>query len=90
MEANMKSILEEIYFGRRGDFEKIVVDERYEKADEKYSKIYNELVTGLNESQRQILDKLVDATAGLEIAIGCSHFKEGFKIGVLVAVETFG
>ena len=48
MEANMKSILEEIYFGRRGDFEKIVVDERYEKADEKYSKIYNELVTGLD------------------------------------------
>ncbi len=86
----MKSILEEIYYGEKGFYEKIKPSEGYLKVHKEYCQIHDKLEEGLNDEQKKILDDLFIATCGLEDKIACTHFIEGFKIGLLVAVETFG
>lgn len=85
----MKSILEDIYYGRRCYCENIEAGEEYWEVHKEYDKIYEELEKGLNDDQKKILDELFITTGGLEDKLACAHFKEGFKIGLLVAIEAF-
>ena len=85
----MKSIIEEIYIGNRGSCDTIKAGEKYFKVKEKYCKIYDKLEEGLNDGQKQLLDDLFMQSGGLEGELACSHFKEGFKLGMLVAIEVF-
>ena len=86
----MKSIIEEIYYGNRGDYNTIKAGEKYFKVKERYCEIHDKLEEGLNEEQKQLLDDLFIQSGGLEGEFACSHFKEGFKLGMLVAFEVLG
>lgn len=85
----MKSILEEIYYCKRGNSEVIEASEEYWKVHKKYEEIYEKLEEGLNDKQKKLLDELFVQGGGLEGEMALSHFKEGFKLGLLVAVEAF-
>ena len=83
----MKSILDDIYFGERGHCETIKISEKYKQIKKEYAKIYDTLENGLNDEQKQLLDELFLQSGGLESELACTHFKEGFKLGMLIALE---
>lgn len=85
----MKSIIEDIYMGRRGDSQTIQPSEEYWKVHEEVSKQYDKIANQLTAEQKNALDELCLITGGLESEHGISCFKEGFKIGLLVAIEAF-
>lgn len=82
----MKSIIEDIYYGKCSS-ENIKEGEEYWKIHDKCEKIYEVLKKSLNEEQIKILDKLVLQSGGLEGETACTHFQEGFKLGMLIAFE---
>lgn len=83
----MKSKLEELFYDTEGLFEKIVPGEEYDKIRADYCKQYDELYSGLNKEQKKILDELFLLSGGLEGEMSVAHFKEGFKAGMLIALE---
>lgn len=85
----MKSIIEEIYYGNCENHETIKPSEEYWNIHKEYGKIYEKLEEGLNEEQKQLLSDLYVEGGGLEGEMACTHFKEGFKMGLLIAVEAF-
>lgn len=84
----MSSIIEDIYLGRRGNIETMKPSEEYRKAQEIMCKQYNNLVQQLTEKQQNALEELYSILGELEAEHGFSRYKEGFKIGLLVAIET--
>ena len=66
------------------------VCEEYGKICNECDKLYKELQTYLNEEQNEVLFNYMLKTGGLEGETACTHFKEGFKLGLLIALEVFG
>ena len=87
MEVKMKSVIEDIYYGNIA--ESIKTSEEYGKICDECDKLYKELQTYLNDKQKEVLFNYMIKTGGLEGETACTHFKEGFKLGLLVAVEAF-
>lgn len=85
----MKSIIEEIYFGKRGNAEGMKPSEEYWKAHDEVSRKYEDLEKQLTEEQKKQFQELYLIMGGLESEHGISQFKEGFKVGLLVAIEVF-
>ncbi len=83
----MKSVIEEIYYGNCKNYETIELSEEYWKVNKKYGELYEKLEEGLNEEQKKLLNDLYVQSAGLEGEAACTHFKEGFKMGLLIAIE---
>lgn len=81
----MKSVIEEIYYGNIE--EKYKTSEEYGKICGECDKLYKEIEKHLNEEQREILWNFSLKNASLEGEAACAHFKEGFKMGLLVAIE---
>lgn len=84
----MKSAIEEIYYGNCSA-ESFKMSEEYWKIISKCDKLCDRLKKGLNKKQIKILNQLVLESGGLEGEAACAHFKEGFKLGLLIAVEVF-
>ena len=82
----MKSIIEELYYGN-WSVENLKTSEEYRKICDECDKLQKEIEKHLNEEQRKNLFDLVLKTGGLEGEAACSHFKEGFKMGLLIAFE---
>ena len=85
----MKSIIEDIYYGKRGFVETIKPSEEYWKVHEEFGKIYDKLESQLTDEQKKTLDELYLSIGGLGAEQGLTNFKEGFKLGLLVAIEAF-
>lgn len=85
----MKSIIEEMYFGKRGFAETIKTNENYWKVHDEVGVFYEKLLNELSDEQKSTLDELYSAMGGLEAEQSLEHFKEGFKLGLLLAVEAF-
>ncbi len=85
----MKSIIEEIYFGKRGFAETIKTNDNYWKVHEEVGVFYEKLLNELSDEQKSTLDKMYSVIGGLEAEQSVEHFKEGFKLGLLIAVEAF-
>ncbi|MDE7087784.1 MAG: hypothetical protein K2O67_06295 [Clostridia bacterium] len=85
----MKSILEEIYFGNRGQFDNIDFGKAYFEAQAKYCKLFDKLEKRLNVKQKKLLNNLYWAGGEQEGEAALASYKEGFKIGFLIAVECF-
>ena len=83
----MKSAIEDIFNGNIE--ENIKMSEEYGKICDECDKLYKELQTYLNEEQKKVLFNYMIETGGLEAEAACAHFKEGFKIGLLIAAEVF-
>lgn len=84
----MKSALEEIYYGNVGLAEKIIKSEEYEKVNNKYDKVYGQLLEGLNAEQKKMLDELYFLMGGLESETGLFYFKEGYKFCMRLVLES--
>ena len=84
----MKSVIEDIYYGK-WSVENFKPSEEYGKISDECDKLYKEIEKHLNKEQRKNLFDLVVKDGGLEAETACTHFKEGFKLGFLIAVEVF-
>ena len=85
----MKSAIEEIY-NSNWSSDNFKTSEEYGKICGECDKLYKELQTYLNEEQREVLFNYMLKTGGLEGETACAHFKEGVKLGLLIALEVFG
>lgn len=83
------SVIEEIYNEKRGFCDRIKPSKAYEKANEKYQQIIQELEKKLNDEQKRVLYDLAFAVGEREGELACTHFKEGFKMGMRLATEAF-
>lgn len=81
------SIIKDIFYGKRGHSETIKESEEYWNLIDQAAKISEELIKGLTEKQKELLNKLEHTEMGLESEAAFSHFTEGFKIGVLMGIE---
>lgn len=85
----MQSVIDEMFFGKRGYQNVIKDDDEYEKALKEVCELTEKINKGLNERQRKELMQLSDALGKLDAEISLIHYREGFKAGLLIAVECF-
>ena len=83
----MKSVLRDIYHGEQRNIENFEESKEYWEVHKQYDELYEKLLQGLNEEQKKILDDLFVMSGGLESEASCTWFKEGFKMGLLIALE---
>ena len=86
----MKSILEELYYG---NINPNTETHRKSSTSDKSSNIcldlYEKLSTTLNESQKELLEKLLEAEGEAEELLCCNKFTYGVKFGALFMTEIF-
>ena len=83
----LKSIIKEIHTDNQCISEQIVLSERYKKISDEALKFYNQLSALLNDDQKIIFEKYVDSEMGICAEGELLHFKEGVKVGLLLAME---
>ena len=83
----MKSIIEEIYLHKRGVAETVEMSEKYREILHKVATMSDEFMKMLNEEQKQKFMEFCWETPGLEAENAIMHYKEGVKIGMLLAFE---
>ena len=85
----MQSVIAEMFFGERGYANVIKDNDGYKKALEEVILLIEKIKKGLNEAQIKELSELNDAFGRLDAEISLIHYIEGFKAGLLTAVECF-
>ncbi len=85
----MKSIIEEIYLGKRGNHASIKPSEEYKKKSKEVVRIYDDLKNQLSEKHKAMLAELDSEMVGLSAEHCITNFKEGFKLGMLLVAEAF-
>ena len=86
----MKSAIEQIFMGQRGDGQKIKPTQKYWESFKKFSAEYDKLAAELNEEQKQWLENIYNFVCEMEEEAEFSHYREGVKIGILLGVEAGG
>ena len=86
----MPSVLEELYYGN------VCPDVKYYQQDSPFveaARLKNvnleKLIASLNDTEKEIFDKYCDAQSDIEGISRYANFTYGFKLGVLLMVETF-
>lgn len=85
----MKSIIAEIYCKHRGNHETIKIGEEYKRLTNEFIKAETEFVNRLD---KKLKDKYLEIeNLNMEIiAENClDHYKEGFKLGMLLVIKAF-
>ncbi|MDE7401646.1 MAG: hypothetical protein K2N17_06305 [Clostridia bacterium] len=85
----MKSIIEEIYLGNSGCVGTVKMSDEYWKINYTVSEMTEEFKKMFNEEQQQKFLKFCDTYNLLSAETALSHYKEGFKLGLLLAIECF-
>lgn len=85
----MQSIIEEIYFGNRGQSENIKFGEDYKKSAAESLEIFNKMYPTFTDGQKKLFDALQRSDGEQSAISECANFVEGFKVGFLIAVECF-
>lgn len=83
----MKSVIEEIYYNVEGNFKE---DKEYWEINKNYGELFDKLSEKLTDEQKKLLIEIYNTSSGMEAEVGRTHFREGFKWGMLVAAEVFG
>lgn len=84
----MQSIIDDIYYEKIGlGGEQIKYSEKYNKTKKEYDSLFEKLENTLNKEQKQTLEELFEKSCDLEAELTRLHFKEGFKSGMLIALE---
>lgn len=83
----MKSALEELFYASEGFVEKIKRSREYDRVNDKYEEVYEQLLEELNDKQKKLFDELYYLTGGLESETALTHFKEGFKFCMRLIFE---
>lgn len=82
------SIIEEIYYGNRGNGECVAQSEAYGKTQGKLGEAYKKLEKTLNEEQKAQLDEISGLEIELESEAAVAYYKEGLKTGILLGIES--
>ena len=83
----MKSIIKEIFYGTKGHFDTIKPSEKYFELQKKGITLYDTIIKELSDEKIAELKKLCDLYCEIEIEVADTHFIEGVKLGILLAVE---
>lgn len=82
------SIIKEIFAGNRGNCDKIKQSKRYAEISGQIDGVINKIIASQNESERKALLTELNCLQGeLETEVSAESFAEGFKTGLLVALE---
>jgi hypothetical protein len=87
----MKSILEELYYGRIHPFERIVPqDPEYHSLNRKISGIRQTWREKLPAEDYRALEEFLDLYCDSSVLEACASFGYGFKLGALIMLEVLG
>lgn len=86
----MKSIIEEIYYCKRGTTYNLKLSDKYNRTHDEYCNAFQKLREHIDEkSERELL--IIDSLVGeLLEANTFDGYAEGFKVGLLTGLEIFG
>lgn len=82
-----KSIIEEIYYDKLNVCEQVELSEEYKKISDEAYRFYKRLKNILNDEQKKIFEDFANSEIGVCAEGELLHFKEGFKLGLLLAIE---
>ncbi len=83
----MKSIIKEIFYGKRGHSEAIEMTEKYWALMKEAEELRNLIEKDLPKEKEVELDKLSDVLDGLDAEAVTTYYIEGLKIGILLGIE---
>ncbi len=83
----MKSAIEKLLNGETECYDKPVTSEEYGRLQYEAENIYENLLKTLTEEQKLILESLYNKMLAMQGEGNRFHYKEGFKLGLAVAVE---
>lgn len=83
----MKSVIEEIFYGNRGNIESLKFGEDYNEAHTKECELFKKMENGLNDKQKKMLNKIFWARCETEAEAVKTAYTEGFKLGLSIAAE---
>ena len=83
------SIIEDLYYGGRGSYENVVQSEKHKELSKELSEKEAAFTKELSEQMQKKFDEIDNLQMGVE-SEGClMYYKEGVKIGILLAMEAF-
>lgn len=82
----MKSAIEKIYFGET-NYQDIPVTQEWKSLADKGLKVYEKFFASLTEEQKNQFDDIYFYLGGQESEVARQCYKEGFKLGLALAVE---
>ncbi len=85
----MNSIIEEIY-ECNGYNQNIKPSEEYWEIHDDVGELLDKLNAVLDDGHKKVLNDLYLNCGGLQSALARAHFKEGFKLGLILGSEVFG
>lgn len=85
----MKSPITDIYLSQCANFENIKQNDEYHNIAKELALLCEEFEKDLSEKQVETFRTIFNLHGGLEAATEEVHFKEGFKLGLQIAFETF-
>lgn len=83
------SIIEDIFFNSVSLSERIELSKEYKKVSDKSYEIYTKLIGLLNDEQKKLLEDFADNEMGVCAEGEILYFKEGLKVGMMLASECF-
>lgn len=83
----MKSVIEEIFIGKRGHCQAIKLSDEYKKMQHDENQMIASFIKGLTEEQKKAFDEICNLQSDMEFAIIFQYYKEGFETGFLIAAE---
>ena len=86
----MKSIIKELYLGNTATLESIKASKEYFRLIGEIVDISDILEKDFTDEQKTQFRKLLELSAGLELEQVCTHFAEGFKLGLNIGIEASG
>lgn len=81
------TIVENIFLKNKSLSEQVKMSEEYKKISEESYGYYKRLKEILNDEQKEILDNFADAEMGVCAEGEYLHFRQGLKVGLLLAME---
>lgn len=82
------SIIEDIYFAKRGNLESINLNGQEKQFYEKQDILIKKFKSDLSDSQQSLFNEIFELQTRIDFETQKACFKEGMKIGLLLGVES--
>lgn len=82
-----KTVIEEIYYNLNRISEKVNATKSYNKMSQKTFELYQKLSNMLNDEQKDIFERYIEAGVDLSVERELSTFKNGLQFALLLVIE---
>jgi len=82
----MESAIKKVLCGKT-NHEYFETSEEWERLSKKVLEIYDEFRASLTEKQKEQFEEIIECECGQSAELGVVYYKEGFKLGLALAVE---